>query len=128
MSVKKKTNSDYELHFLEGVVARAPDFVQALMALGDIYTKKDMHEKSLAVDKRLAKLRPTNPFILYNLACSYSLVNDLDQAFVYLQKAILYGYDNFYHMFTDQDLANLHKDSRFQQYLSRMNAKEKSPN
>ena len=128
MAVKKKIADDFELHFLEGVLAKAPDFLQALMALGDLYTKKGMYQKGLEVDKKLAALHPDNPFILYNLACSYSLLNELDKAFVYLQEAIHCGYDNFYYMFTDGDLSNLHKDSRFQQYISRISTKQNPSN
>ena len=109
---------DFEIKFYEDLVQKNKDFLQALMALGDLYTKRGFYEKGLAVDKKLAKMRPEDPTILYNLACSYSLVNKIDKAYNVMKLAIDCGYDDFGHLEHDHDLDNLLQDPRFQSYLS----------
>ncbi|MCK5082371.1 MAG: hypothetical protein KAR31_05650, partial [Candidatus Omnitrophica bacterium] len=63
--------------------------------------------------------------VLYNLACSYSLLKEIDKAFRAFKKAINCGYYDFKHLEQDDDLFNLRKDRRFQQYLTRI--KERKP-
>ena len=116
--VDDSQNMDFEIKFYEDLVAKKKDFLQALMALGDIYTKRGFYEKGLAIDKKLTRMRPEDPTILYNLACSYSLVNNINQAYNVMKLAIDCGYDDFHHLEKDHDLANLLKDERFQSYLS----------
>jgi tetratricopeptide (TPR) repeat protein len=122
-------NADFEISFYEGLVAKHPDFLQALMALGDLYTKKGFYAKGLEIDKKLAKMRPEDPYVLYNLACSYSLVNDLDHAFQVVRLAVESGYDDFKHLERDHDLDNLKRDERFTNYLSQVKVRgEYHPN
>ena len=110
-------NLDFEIQFYEGVLQKNQDFIQALILLGDLYTKKGLHEKGLAIDKRLAFLKPEDPTILYNLACSYSLLNEIKKAFEVVKLAIECGYKDFKFMREDRDLKNLLKDDRFRQLL-----------
>lgn len=116
----KKKNIEFEIRFLEGILHRSPRFVEALVALGDLYTKKGEYEKGLEIDERLAVLRGDDPYVLYNLACSYSLMNYVESALETIKKAVLCGYDDVEFMDADQDLANLQKDPRFRSYLSNL--------
>ena len=117
---------DFEIAFYEGVVEKNGDFLEALMALGDIYTKKGLYAKGLEIDKKLVKLRPEDPYVLYNLACSYSLVNDIDHAFQVVKMAVEAGYDDFDHLENDHDLDNLKHDQRFTHYLSQVKVRGQS--
>ncbi len=108
---------DFEIHFYEGILRDNPDQFDALTILGDLYTKKGWHEKGLAVEKRLLQLRPEDPYVLYNLACSYSLLNNIDQAFKIMKMAIAFGYQDFDFLKEDTDLTNLLADKRFREYL-----------
>ena len=119
-------NIDFEIGFYEGLVEKNQGFVQALMALGDLYTKKGLYVKGLEVDRKLARMRSEDPYILYNLACSYSLVNNVPQAFQVMKMAIDSGYDDFRHLEHDRDLDNLLKDQRFVHYLSQVKTGEQS--
>ena len=117
MSEEKKEDVLFEIKFYEDVLKRKGDFLQALMVLGDIYTKEGMHEKGLDIDQRLAKLRPYDSAILYNLACSYSLLGKIDNSFETMKLALSCGYDDFEFLKEDKDLDNLFKDDRFKKYF-----------
>ncbi len=113
-AVRPTEDLDFEIQFFEGVTKRDPDFIEALQILGDAYTKTGQWEKGLNIDKRLARLCPDNPLVFYNLACSYSMLGKLDEAFAALQKAIKLGYDDARWLAQDPDLENLRRDSRFE--------------
>jgi len=120
---ERQRDIDFEIKFYEGVVKKKPDFIDALSALGDLYTKKGEYKKGLAIDEKLSLLRPDDPIVFYNLACSYSLVNETDKAFRSIKCAVKCGYDDFNYMEEDADLSNLHDDSRFQKYFLRVRKK-----
>ena len=120
-----KEDIEFEISFYNGLIAKKPDFAEALIALGELYTAAGMYQEGLAVDERLAQIRPDDPIVLYNLGCSYSLLGHIDKAYRSVKKAINCGYCDFKHLQQDDDLSNLREDRRFQQYLSR--AKSRSP-
>lgn len=120
MKRDKKDHTDFEIQFYEGVLRKKPDFVEALSALGDLYTRQGRYEKGLEIDEHLLRLRPEDPIVLYNLACSYSLLSDTDRALRTIQQAIDHGYDDFHHLEQDGDLDNLRHDRRFLEYFSRI--------
>ncbi len=110
---RKSEDLDFQMSFYEGVLKENPNFVEALIALGEIYTKKGMYDKGLKIDKKLSRLRPDNPIIHYNLACSLSLLGELSNSFKAIKQAIELGYNDFIFMNNDPDLANLRSDERF---------------
>ena len=109
----KKEDVAFEIQFFEGIAHRDPDYVEALQVLGDAYTKTGQWEKGLQIDQRLAKLCPNNPLVFYNLACSYSIMNRLDEAFAALKRALKLGYNDAQWLNKDPDLKNLRGDRRF---------------
>ena len=123
--VERFKDDAFEMAFYESIVRHTPNFVEVLIALGDLYTKNKMYDKGLKVDERLSLMRPDDAVVLYNLACSYSLVSEVDKAFRTIKRAVKCGYDNFKHMEQDGDLMNLRKDARFQKYFSRAVDKHK---
>ncbi len=122
MAPKKETNKqddlDFEIRFIESVLQKNPLFLEALIALGDLYTKRGFHEKGLEIDQKLLRLKPQDPIVLYNLACSYSLVNEIEKSLQTIKSAIEFGYSDFRYLGQDNDLENLRRDSRFQEFLS----------
>jgi tetratricopeptide (TPR) repeat protein len=126
ISAKKKlTRSqqrelDVEIGFIEGVVRRAPDYVEALQILGDDYTKRGKYVAGLKVDQQLAELRPEDPMVHYNLACSFSLTGDIKKAVASLEKAIELGYRDFKWLGKDPDLVELRKSPFFKTLQARI--------
>jgi len=107
LSRKETRDLDVKISFLEGVVGRDPQYVEALQVLGDHYTQRGRFERSLVVDQQLARLEPRNPLVFYNLACSYSLNGELDLAVSALEKALGLGYRDFKWLARDPDLRTL---------------------
>ncbi len=99
--------------FMEGIVRRDPLYIEALQVLGDCYTQQGRFERSLKVDEQLSRLEPANPLVFYNLACSYSLNGDVNQAASSLEKALSLGYRDFKWLARDPDLRQLRKHPLF---------------
>lgn len=59
----------------------------------------------------------SNPFAMYNVACSYSRMKDNDKGFEWLNKAIAAGFPSLNSLQTDEDLANLRSDTRFKDVM-----------
>jgi tetratricopeptide (TPR) repeat protein len=110
---KRPRKKNYEIKFYEGLLKKRPDFTQALVSLGDAYTRRGFYEEGLNVDKRLVRLKPEDSVAHYNLACSFSLTNDIAQAQSELKKAVLLGYNDFAYILEDSDMVNLRKDADF---------------
>jgi tetratricopeptide (TPR) repeat protein len=100
---------DLKIEFMEGVVRRDPEYVEALQLLGDHYTQRGKFEQSLKVDEQLSRLEPRNPLVFYNLACSYSLTGLVDRAVTALDQALVLGYRDFKWLAKDPDLRTLRK-------------------
>ena len=98
---------DVKIQFMEGLVRRDPDYVDALQLLGDHYTQRGRFTEGLHVDERLARLEPQNPTVFYNLACSYSLTEEFDHALFALNRALELGYRDFKWIAKDPDLKKL---------------------
>ena len=113
MSRVDQRDLDTKIGFIEGLVRRDPNYVEALQMLGDHYTQRGRISEGLKVDERLARLEPSNPMVFYNLACSYSLSGELDQAVDALEKALQLGYRDFEWLAKDPDLKRLRSHVAF---------------
>lgn len=127
MRKKRENETDFQIRFYENILKTTPDFIEALIAIGDLYTQKNMVAQGLAVDLRLSRLRPNDEGILYNLACSYSLMREVDKAFGAMKLALECGYDDLNYLEVDDDLEHLRKDERFQEYYSRYRREKVAP-
>ena len=114
---ESKESLSFEIEFFEALVAQYGNFVDALIPLGDAYTKAGEYEKGLKIDLKLSRLRPNDPVVFYNLACSYSLLNEIDLAYSALERAILLGYNDFKYMLNDADLKNIVSMKTFPSFL-----------
>jgi tetratricopeptide (TPR) repeat protein len=108
----------WEMRFYQDILARAPNYVEVLMLLGNLYTGNRMYAEGLQVDKRLASLRKDDPIVHYNLACSYSLMNRHDESITALRRAVELGYGDEEHLEHDSDLDGLRSDPRYVEVVS----------
>ncbi len=103
----------------EAVVEGDPLNFRALFVLGEEYTRSGEYERGLQIDLRLVTLRPHDPVMHYNLACSYSLIGLTELALVILEQAVELGFDNAEHMVEDPDLENIRSHPRFREIVRR---------
>jgi hypothetical protein len=116
---KAKLNSrdvdqlEFEVSFFFNILQQRPDSVDVLIPLANNLTELGYYSDGLVIDRKICSLLPNDSTAHYNLACSLSLMNLLDEAFVVLRRACDLGYVDFEHMRCDSDLAALHHDPRF---------------
>ena len=114
LTTKEIRDLDIEISFLQGIVDRDSEYIEALQLLGDDYTKRGKFDDGLKIDEHLAKLLPEDSMVFYNLACSYSLTNRINESLKALNKAVLLGYNDSKWMDIDPDLDNVRSDTRYQ--------------
>ncbi|GIT05329.1 MAG: hypothetical protein CM1200mP29_07400 [Verrucomicrobiota bacterium] len=123
LSSREKQELDVEISFLEGLANRDPEYIEALQLLGDDYTKRGRFAEGLAVDEQLSRLLPEDSMVFYNLACSFSLTDRIDDSITALRKAVQLGYDDTKWMDKDPDLNKIRSDPRFEQIRHKLNLK-----
>ena len=125
-SSKAKELLEFEIAFYQQLLDAKPDFVDALMALGEAYTRRGWHDKGLEVDLKLTHLKSDDPVIWYNVACSYSLLKRYEDALAALQQAVAIGYDDFEFLLHDTDLAGLRQQPKFRQFIQHLRSTVKA--
>ena len=120
---KVKELLGFEIGFYERLIQEHPNFVDALMALGEAYTRRGWYEKGLAVDLKLTQLKADAPIVWYNLACSYSLLHRHDEGLQALRQALALGYDDFKYLEKDPDLVSLRRSTQFRRFLETLSPK-----
>jgi tetratricopeptide (TPR) repeat protein len=85
----------------------------ALMQLGDRQRALDWARRAYAID-------PTDPGVLYNVACVYSLGGMIDEAIGCLDTAIANGFGHREWLLHDGDLDAIREDPRFQALLQKL--------
>ncbi len=117
---REQRDLDVEIGFIEGVVRRDPRYVEALQILGDDYTRRGRYPDGLKIDETLAQLRPDDSLVLYNLACSYSLIGRVDEGLRALERALGLGYRDFKWLAEDPDLQNVRRHPLYQRIRAKL--------
>jgi len=120
--VTDPTQLDFEIDLFLGILQRRPNYIDVLRVLGNNLSLLGRYREGLAVDRRLVRLRPEDPFAHYNLACSYALLRKRDLAIRALRRAIRLGYTDLRYMREDQDLESIRQDPRFRQMIRDLEA------
>lgn len=105
------------MRFYEGLLRKTPNFIQVLSCLGDIYTQKGFYKEGFDMDRRLVNLKPRDPLVHYNLACSLSLIGNIEESFRELRMAIGFGFSDFPYILEDPDLENIRGDIKFKEFF-----------
>jgi tetratricopeptide (TPR) repeat protein len=108
---------DFEIEFFGRILEQHGDFVDVLRVQGNNLTLKGRYAEGLQIDKRITRLRPTDPLAHYNLACSFALLKRPEFAIKALRRAVELGYRDFRYMREDHDLDTIRHDPRFRQLL-----------
>ncbi len=117
-TLRKRSQLDFEIEFYERILSRDPNYVEVLMNLGDLFTRKGCHRRALQVDLRLARLCPQNPEVMYNLACSHAQLQHTADALHALRRAVSLGFDDLEHLISDPDLASVRAHPGFHRLVT----------
>lgn len=127
LSRRQARDLDVEIGFLEGLVRRDPAYTDALELLGDHYTERGRIGDCLKIDSQLRQLRPADPNVCFNLACTLALSGQADQACAELESALDLGFRDFSSVRREPDLAEARKHPNFKRIRDRIRRLEKSP-
>jgi tetratricopeptide (TPR) repeat protein len=116
----ERIGHEFLAEFLEVERGLRPENLDALFELGHTYTHLGRYEDGLEVDQTLARLMPTNPTVHYNLACSLSLLERIEEALSTMEKSVELGLDDFDLVKDDSDLDNLRSEPRFIAIVKRL--------
>ncbi len=125
-TLRKRSQLDFEIDFFERILSRDPNYVEVLMNLGELFSEKGCHRRALQVDLRLAQLRPRSETVMYNLACSYAMLNQKVEALEALQGALDLGFFDVDFLLADPDLAILHGRPEFQRMVVQLTGRQAS--
>jgi tetratricopeptide (TPR) repeat protein len=118
----KRSQRDFEIDFFEGILNRDPCYVEVLIHLGDLFASKGCFKRALKVDLRLARLRPANPTVFYNLACSHAVLGQTSEALTALDRAVDLGYHDLDYLRCDPDLSAVRNHPGFPAVLAKLEA------
>jgi Flp pilus assembly protein TadD len=102
------------------ILDRRPEQPEALATGAHALTTAGYYKLGLELDERLSRLRPTDPLVLYNLACSLALNRKNEEALDALEKAVEHGYRGHRQMMKDEDLAAIRRTPRFREIARRI--------
>ncbi|MDA1141148.1 MAG: HEAT repeat domain-containing protein [Planctomycetota bacterium] len=103
-----------------------PHYVDIFISLGNRYLTDGKYDKAEAQYLKALKTDPKNPIAAYNMACTYSLKEELKASLDWLEKAVEFGFDDFTWMQEDPDLKNLLEEARFKEIV-RLRGRGKTP-
>jgi Flp pilus assembly protein TadD len=118
-AVARRMFDEFEVRLARAAVHGNPRHVRALQMLGQALTRRGRHQEALEADLKLSTLCPADPVAFYNLACSYSNLDNVDAAFEALNRAFELGYNDYRHMLRDPDLEAVRRDRRFKKLLDK---------
>jgi Flp pilus assembly protein TadD len=85
---------------------------------GYSFHNSDRYPDAIESFKRAADLGYRRATAMYNIACGYSLLNDKDNALVWLAKAFENGFDGANLLASDADLDPIRTDPRFKTFVA----------
>ncbi len=96
----------------EGVTKAEPANGQAWFRLGFSHHSLGHYDKAVEAYHKSEAIGH-NPVVMYNLACSYSRLKNIDRAYEWLNKAVAGGFNQVSKIQSDPDLENVRADSRY---------------
>lgn len=127
LSPREARDLDIEISFLAGLTRRDPAYVEALQLLGDAYSRRGRFHDTLRVDQQVARLRPEDPHVLFNLACSQALTGHFEATYDTLLRALEAGWRDLRRLSRDPDLAAFRKHPLYRRLRQRLKTVRTEP-
>lgn len=106
----------------QAITAAEPQNVQAWYRLGYALQVSGQYTQAIEAYERMFAIRP-NPIAPYNIACAYARLNNKERAYEWLEKAIAQGFAQIQTLASDEDLASLRGEARFEAIKKEMVAR-----
>lgn len=100
-------------------VKTEPDNGRAWFNLGYALHYSHEHARAIEAFQRALALGYHKPISSYNVACAYAMLNQKDQAFEWLDRALKEGFTSYGNLSGDRDLEGLRSDPRFKRFAER---------
>ena len=104
------------IEIYESFVRSEPNNGRAWFNLGYALHYSHEHERAIQAFEHARRLGYNRPTSMYNIACAYSMLNQRDLAFEWLDRAADEGYELNGYITGDRDLDNLRSDLRFKRF------------
>ena len=102
----------------ESFVKSEPNSGRAWFNLGYALHYSREHDKAIEAFQQALRLGYHKPTLTYNIACAYAMLNQKDEAFEWLDRAIQAGFGSNGNLSWDPDLDSLRSDPRFKRFLN----------
>ncbi|MGB7730432.1 MAG: protein kinase [Candidatus Acidiferrum sp.] len=102
-----------EMRALERQLELVPEDVRARSLLAADYANMGRAEDAVRHLEMTVALRPNDSNVLYNAACTYTVLGKKAEALDLLRRALASGYSNFDWPRQDPDLSSIHADPEF---------------
>ncbi|MBV9342681.1 MAG: protein kinase [Acidobacteria bacterium] len=106
------------IHVLEQQLEVVPEDVRARILLANSYASLGKNGKASEQLEKAVAMRPNDPNVLYNAACTYGLLQMKTEALAMFSKAAATGFSDIEWASRDSDLACLHGDPEFERILA----------
>jgi len=123
LSPAEREQWQFSADFGRAILKKRPCNPEALAMAATALTTLGYYAEGLEYDRRLYALRPCDPLVVYNFACSLALTGAVDEAFRRLEEAIHLGYDDPQQLNRDPDWDKVRGNERFQELLLLMKKK-----
>ena len=117
LNAAEREQWQFSADFGRAVLKKRPCNPEALAMAATALTTLGYYAEGLEYDRRLYALRPRDPLVVYNFACSLALTGATDEAFSRLEEAINLGYDDAQQLNRDPDWDKVRGFERFQELL-----------
>jgi serine/threonine protein kinase/Flp pilus assembly protein TadD len=115
-----KANLRRALQVAERHLELNPDDARALYLSATALLQLGERERALDWARRAFSIDPTDPGVLYNVACVYSLGGMVDEAIDCLDRAVANGFGHREWLLHDSDLDAIRSDPRFEALTQRL--------
>ena len=110
---------EFEVKFFDAILSRNENHVDTLRQQVELLSRLGRHQRALELDRRLVRLAPEDVVARYNLACSLSMVGEVDAAVDALDAALRLGYSDWAHLESDADLDAVRQHRGFDALLAK---------
>jgi TolB-like protein/Flp pilus assembly protein TadD len=106
------------LELLPTYLLQNPDDARARIFYASSLAKLGRKDDAIREGAMAVELSPGDPMMLYNCACLYATLREVEQALAALERAVASGYESFRWLAHDPDLDVLRGEPRFQALIA----------